>query len=112
MRGSLGARAYYQAPRSRGIGHQAALRQPGNRSELLTRALAVAQDAAWRNKRRALARALANGPPAGRAWACSRAYIYGLGWRVEDPLLPLTGRDAMSSAVRRYRGSRLPPCDR
>ncbi|MEU4626638.1 IS110 family transposase [Actinoplanes sp. NPDC023801] len=31
MRGSPGARAYYQALRSRGIGHQAALRQLGNR---------------------------------------------------------------------------------
>jgi transposase/transposase IS116/IS110/IS902 family protein len=31
MRGSPGARAYYQAMRSRGIGHQAALRQLGNR---------------------------------------------------------------------------------
>jgi len=31
MRGSPGARAYYQALRARGIGHQAALRQLGNR---------------------------------------------------------------------------------
>jgi transposase len=31
MRGSPGARAYYQALRSRGTGHQAALRQLGNR---------------------------------------------------------------------------------
>ncbi len=31
MRGSPGARAYYQAPRARGTGHQAALRQLGNR---------------------------------------------------------------------------------
>jgi len=31
MRGSPGARAYYQALRERGIGHQAALRQLGNR---------------------------------------------------------------------------------
>ena len=31
MRGSPGARTYYQAMRSRGIGHQAALRQLGNR---------------------------------------------------------------------------------
>jgi transposase len=31
MRGSPGARTYYQALRSRGIGHQAALRQLGNR---------------------------------------------------------------------------------
>jgi transposase len=31
MRGSPGARAYYQALRGRGIGHQAALRQLGNR---------------------------------------------------------------------------------
>ena len=31
MRGSPGARAYYQALRARGTGHQAALRQPGNR---------------------------------------------------------------------------------
>jgi transposase len=31
MRGSAGARAYYQALRARGIGHQAALRQLGNR---------------------------------------------------------------------------------
>ena len=31
MRGSPGARAYYQAMRSRGIGHQAALRQLSNR---------------------------------------------------------------------------------
>jgi transposase len=31
MRGSPGARSYYQALRSRGIGHQAALRQLGNR---------------------------------------------------------------------------------
>jgi transposase len=31
MRGSPGARAYYQALRQRGIGHQAALRQLGNR---------------------------------------------------------------------------------
>jgi hypothetical protein len=31
MRGAPGARAYYQAMRSRGIGHQAALRQLGNR---------------------------------------------------------------------------------
>jgi hypothetical protein len=31
MRGSPGARAYYQALRERGTGHQAALRQLGNR---------------------------------------------------------------------------------
>jgi hypothetical protein len=31
MRGSPGAKAYYQAPRARGTGHQAALRQLGNR---------------------------------------------------------------------------------
>ncbi|GAA3250103.1 hypothetical protein GCM10010532_096610 [Dactylosporangium siamense] len=31
MRGSAGARAYYNAMRNRGIGHQAALRQLGNR---------------------------------------------------------------------------------
>jgi hypothetical protein len=31
MRGSPGARAYYDALRKRGIGHQAALRQLGNR---------------------------------------------------------------------------------
>jgi Transposase/Transposase IS116/IS110/IS902 family len=31
MRGAPGARAYYQAMRARGIGHQAALRQLGNR---------------------------------------------------------------------------------
>jgi hypothetical protein len=31
MRGSPGARAYYQALRARGIGHQAALRQLSNR---------------------------------------------------------------------------------
>ena len=31
MRGSPGARAYYQALRQRGTGHQAALRQLGNR---------------------------------------------------------------------------------
>jgi len=31
MRGSPGARTYYQALRQRGIGHQAALRQLGNR---------------------------------------------------------------------------------
>jgi transposase len=31
MRGSPGARAYYQALRTRGTGHQAALRQLGNR---------------------------------------------------------------------------------
>jgi hypothetical protein len=31
MRGSPGARGYYQTLRARGIGHQAALRQLGNR---------------------------------------------------------------------------------
>jgi hypothetical protein len=31
MRGSPGARAYYKSLRGRGIGHQAALRQLGNR---------------------------------------------------------------------------------
>ncbi len=31
MRGSPGARAYYQSSRERGTGHQAALRQLGNR---------------------------------------------------------------------------------
>ncbi len=31
MRGSPGARAYYQQLRARGIGHQAALRQLANR---------------------------------------------------------------------------------
>ncbi len=31
MKGSPGARAYYTALRERGIGHQAALRQLGNR---------------------------------------------------------------------------------
>ena len=31
MRGSPGARTYYHALRQRGIGHQAALRQLGNR---------------------------------------------------------------------------------
>ena len=31
MRGSPGARTYYAAMRARGIGHQAALRQLGNR---------------------------------------------------------------------------------
>lgn len=31
MRGSPGARAYYQALRARGIGHQGTLRQLGNR---------------------------------------------------------------------------------
>jgi hypothetical protein len=31
MRGSPGARAYYQSLRERGTGHQAALRQLGNR---------------------------------------------------------------------------------
>jgi hypothetical protein len=31
MRGSPGARAYYQSPRERGTGHQAVLRQLGNR---------------------------------------------------------------------------------
>jgi transposase len=31
LRGSPGARAYYKALRSRGVGHQAALRQLGNR---------------------------------------------------------------------------------
>jgi transposase len=60
MRGSPGAKAYYQALRARGIGHQAALRQLSNRlvgilHGCLTTGIAYNEQTAWSHRQQSAA---------------------------------------------------------